>query len=347
MLTYYLQRRRWLWLLGGLAGVALVFVVTSAQGAVDMPPRAILGMLAHRFLGSRVAVTWPPGWETVLFEIRLPRVTLAALTGLVLAVAGGTYQGLLRNPLADPYLIGIAAGAGLGATLAIVIMPGGGARQAGAVPLFAFLGALLTTGVIYSLARVGKTTPMSMLILAGVAGGMFLTSIMSFLMYTGGQRLRQVLSYLLGSFAVAGWRQVVGIAPYALIGVLTMFIFARSLNVLQLDEEQAGLLGLDVERVKLVLIAAASLATASAVSVSGLVGFVGLIVPHAVRLVWGADHRFLLPMSGLVGAAFLMIADTLARTLFAPEEIPVGVITALCGAPFFLYLLRQKKQAAF
>jgi iron complex transport system permease protein len=331
MFTYYAQRRRWLWLLGGLAVVGVIVVASAARGTVDIPPSAILGLIARRIQGGGGASSWPASWETILFTIRLPRVLLAGMTGLVLGVAGATYQGLLRNPLADPYLIGVAAGAGLGATIAIVIIPGS-ARDSGVVALFAFVGATGSTALIYNLARVGRTTPMSLLILAGVAVGAFLSSIMSFLMFTGGQQLRQVLSYLLGSFALAGWRQVTGILPYTLLGLLGMLLFARSLNVLQLDEEQAAMLGLDVERVKLILIAAASLATAAAVAVSGLVGFVGLIVPHAVRLVWGPDHRF---------------ADSLARTLFAPEEIPVGVITALCGAPFFLYLLHQKKVSVF
>lgn len=346
MFIYYLQRRRWLWLLCGLAVVGVIAVISSARGPVDIPPSAIVGIIVHRLRSAGGTTVWPASWETIFFTIRLPRVLLAGMTGLVLGVAGATYQGLLRNPLADPYLIGVAAGAGLGATIAILIIPGF-ARNSGTVALFAFLGALGSTALIYNLARVGRTTPMSLLILAGVAVGAFLSSIMSFLMFTGGQQLRQVLSYLLGSFALAGWPQVTGTLPYALLGLLGMLIFARSLNVLQLDEEQAALLGLDVERVKLILIAAASLATASAVAVSGLVGFVGLIVPHAVRLVWGPDHRFLLPMSGMVGAGFLIVADSLARTLFAPEEIPVGVITALCGAPFFLYLLHQKKVSTF
>lgn len=347
MLTYYLQQGRWLRLALALLGVLALGLLAAARGAVDVPAGAILGMLGHRLAGDSVTVTWPASWETVFFAIRLPRLVMAAVTGMVLGVSGASYQGLLRNPLADPYLIGVSSGAGLGATVAIVLLPDSYRQSGGTVALFAFAGGLLTTALIYNLARVGRTTPMSLLILAGVAVGAFLSAIMSFLMYSGGNRMRLVLAYLLGSFAQASWPQVLGILPYALLGVGAMIIFARPLNVLQLDEEQAELLGLNVERVKLVLIAAASLATAAAVSVSGLVGFVGLIVPHAVRLLWGPDHRFLLPMAGLMGAGFLIICDTLARTLFTPEEIPVGVITALFGAPFFLYLLRKRKHAAF
>jgi iron complex transport system permease protein len=200
--------------------------------------------------------------------------------------------------------------------------------------------------LIYTLARAGSRTTPTTLILAGVALGAFLSAITWFLTFSGNSTsyTHQVIAWMMGSFALASWQDVAGMLPYLGIGWLVLFLNARVLNVLQLGDTQAQQLGVPVERVTMILIAAASLITAAAVATSGIIGFVGLIVPHAVRLIWGPDHRFLLPMSALVGATFLIIADTFARTLLAPTELPVGIITSFCGAPFFLYLLRQKKE---
>ncbi|HAZ31341.1 MAG TPA: iron ABC transporter, partial [Dehalococcoidia bacterium] len=211
----------------------------------------------------------------------------------------------------------------------------------------AFLGGLMAVGAVYSVARVGKTLPVTTLILAGVALGAFLASITSYLMIVSGDRLHGIISWLMGRFSLGNWEQVWIVAPGVIIGMAVIWLHARPLNVMQLDEEQAQQLGINVERVKLILLVAATLITAAAVSFVGTIGFVGIIVPHAVRLIWGPDHRFLLPLATLAGAGFLILADTVARTVLAPTEIPVGVITAFVGAPFFLYLLRQKKMAIF
>lgn len=329
-----------------LLGVALF---SSIHGAVAIPTITTLQILVRKMLPEMglVEPSWPRSYEAVILQIRLPRIVLAGLVGASLAVAGATYQGLFRNPLADPYLIGVAAGAGLGATIAIILPLSPIFYSYGIVQVLAFLGAVLTVFLVYLLSRVGRTTPVTTLLLAGVALGAFASAITSFLMYLHGDKLLTIYSWLLGGFSMGNWQQVLTTVPYALVSLGVIQLYARPLNVMQLGEEEAGQLGIDVERVKLVLVSAATLATAAAVSVSGLIGFVGLIVPHTVRLLWGPDYRFLVPMTILLGAAFTILADTLARTLLAPIEIPVGVISAFCGAPFFLYLLRQRKRAIF
>ncbi len=346
---YSRWRSRWLALLLGGLGLILTTGLATTWGSLAIPPTTILQMALSKLPGLSLKADWPPTWETVLFQIRLPRVILAGLVGAALAPAGAVYQGLFRNPLADPYLIGVSSGAGLGATLAIFLSVRFSWIGLNAVSIFAFGGALGATAVIYSLARVGGKTPITTLLLAGVAVGAFLSSITTYLMFKGQDAFHtvHVLSWLMGSFSLSNWQQVRLLLPYLLLGLAIIYVNARPLNVLQLDEEQAQQLGLNVEFTKLILVAAASLITAAAVSVSGIIGFVGLIVPHIVRLVWGPDHRFLLPMATIVGGIFMILADSLARTLLSPSELPVGVITALCGAPFFLYLLRQKKKAVF
>jgi len=276
-----------------------------------------------------------------------PDASMAGLVGAALATAGATYQGLFRNPLADPYLIGVAAGAGLGATLVIVSSLDYVFGGVSLVPLAAFGGGLTAVGLAYSLARVGRTVPTVTLILAGVAISSIATSATAFLMINNSQRVHATLTWLLGGFNLSEWGKLWWLLPYVLPAAAIILLYGRILNVLQLDEEQAQQLGVNVERVKLLLLGAASLAAAAAVSVSGVIGFVGLIVPHAVRLLWGPDYRQLLPMSMILGGAFLILADLLARTVNSPSEIPVGIITAFCGAPFFLYLLRLRQRAVF
>lgn len=323
-------------------GIVLTGAIAATFGSVAIPLEVLARIVLAKMPGTSLAVTWSPSWETILFDIRLPRILLAALVGGALATSGATYQGLLRNPLADPYLIGISSGAALGATIAIIF----NIDVWGALPLFAFFGAMGATVAIYLIAQTGGRTTPTTLILAGVALGAFLSAITSFLMFRGDSAFQthRVIAWVLGSLALSNWNQVIVLLPNLGIGWLVLYLHARYLNVLQLGETQAQQLGVPVERVTLTLVIATSLVTAAAVAVSGLIGFVGLIVPHVVRLIWGPDHRFLLPMSAMIGAIFLIIADTLARTLLSPTELPVGIITAFCGAPFFLYLLRRKRE---
>ena len=324
---------------------AIVIALSSSIGSTPIPFSSVWGILLDRLPWVSISPAWEPVTETIVADIRLPRVILASLVGAALAVAGATYQGLFRNPLADPYLIGVAQGAALGATIGFLLPWKITGLEI--IPIFAFCGALLAVAIVYSIARVGKTLPITTLILAGVAVGAFLASITLYLMIASGDRLHGIISWLLGRFSLSDWGQITAVAPYIIIGVSFIWLYARPLNIMQLDEEQAQQLGIDVERTKLVLLAAATLITAAAVSFCGIIGFVGIIVPHAIRLLWGPDHRFLLPLSTFAGAILLVLADTAARTILAPTEIPVGVITAFLGAPFFLYLLRQKKRAIF
>lgn len=341
----------------GLTGLlVMVIVLATTLGSVRIPFVTTLQVLLSRLPFVEIApasIEVPGGLlnlqvlETIVLDIRLPRIVLAGLVGAALAVAGATYQGLFRNPLADPYLLGVASGAGLGATAALLIPFTLPWMAFGAVPLLAFVGAAGAVAVVYLLARVGKTLPATTLILAGVALAAFLSSITSYLMIISGKELVGIVFWLLGGLHLARWAEVWVVLPCVLAGSAVIWLHARPLNVMQLDEEQAQQLGINVERVKLTLLVAATAITSAAICFTGPIGFVGIIVPHAVRLIWGPDHRFLLPLSTLVGAIFLIVADTLARTMIPPTGIPVGIITAFCGAPFFLYLLRRRKGLAF
>ncbi|MDP3063596.1 MAG: iron ABC transporter permease [Chloroflexota bacterium] len=327
----------------GLGVVVLLGLLAASVGAVFIPPLTLGKMVLARLPGVDIARTWPETYETILWQLRLPRVVLAGLVGASLATSGATYQGLFRNPLADPYLIGVAAGAGLGAT--IVLSTGVPLYFHGVslLPVAAFVGAFLSVALAYGIARRSGGVPLTTLILAGVAIASLAGAVTSLLMIRSNPDVRPLMSWLLGGFVGAGWRSSLIVLPYMAVGVLTMLAFGRILNVMQLDEDEARHLGVNVERTKLALIVAASLVTAAAVSVSGLIGFVGLIAPHAVRLIWGHDHRFLLPMSFLMGAGFLVLADLAARMALRPIELPVGLVTAFCGAPFFLYLLWRRR----
>ena len=326
----------------------LLIVISVSIGSVEIPVATVYKVLISRLpFITVINPDWTIAFDTIVIDIRLPRVLLAGLTGAALAVAGATYQGLFRNPLADPYLIGVAQGASLGAVIGFLLSTGGVILGGGIIPLLAFTGAVISTAIVYSLARVGKKLPSTTLILAGVALGTLLQSIVSYLIISSGDRIHGILFWLMGSFSMSQWSDVLIVLPYISVGIIVILIYARPLNIMQLDEEQAQQLGINVESVKLILLTAATLITAAAVSFVGIIGFVGIIVPHAVRLIWGADHRFLLPLSVLTGAVFLILADMLARTVLAPTEIPIGVITALCGAPFFLYLLRYKRRMLF
>ncbi len=339
-------------ILGLLALLVLVIAFATSIGSVEVPFTTTFSILISRL--PFIDITPGPvgdirisDIETIVLDIRLPRVILAGVVGAALAVAGATYQGLFRNPLADPYLIGVAQGAALGAVIGFLLPISAIGLGIGIVPLLAFTGALISVAIVYGLARVGKTLPVTTLILAGVALGALLGAIVAYLAITSEQQIHSIMFWLSGSFSLSQWTEVQIALPIVAIGTAVILLFARSLNIMQLDEEQAQQLGINVERLKLILLASATLTTAAAVSFVGIIGFVGIIIPHAVRLIWGPDYRFLLPLSVLVGAIFLIIADIVARTVAAPSEIPIGIITALCGAPFFLYLLRRRTRMLF
>ncbi len=283
--------------------------------------------------------------KNIIWEVRMPRVVLGALVGATLAVSGASYQAVFRNPLADPYLLGAAAGAGLGATVAIVTGSGDGIGTFDVVPLLAFLGALIAVALTYLLGySSGTQRSPAALLLAGVAVASFLTAIQTFIQQQNVDTIRQVYSWILGRLNTASWDEVSLLAPYALVSTLLILMYRRTLDVMRLGDVEASSVGIRPQLVRLVVICAASLGTAAAVAVSGLIAFVGLIVPHTVRLLAGASNRIVLPLSILFGAAFLVLVDLLGRSLASPAEIPLGVITAFCGAPFFVIVLRSNKR---
>ena len=324
---------------------ALLFSV--GVGSVFIPPDILLQVLFGRIIGQPLPPDISPAFSTILFDLRLPRTILMAITGSALAGSGAAYQGLFRNPLADPYLIGVASGAGLGAVIAMGIRWTYSSLGLLAVPLAAFSGALLTVFIVYMLARVGRTVPTTNLILAGVAVSSFATALTSFLMLNSTGELRRAIVWLLGGSTLSGWQPVIAVLPYLAIGLGALLTTGHALNVLQFGDEQAQQLGLPVERTRRLIVLVATLTTAGAVSFSGVIGFAGLVVPHLVRILWGSDYRRLLPLSIIGGASFLLFADILARVVMAPQELPVGVITSLAGAPFFLWVLRRAKQQSF
>ncbi len=310
-------------------------LLSLAVGSVFISPEELWRVIS--------GTTTNETFRTILFDIRLPRTVLIALVGAALAGSGAAYQGLFRNPLADPYLIGVASGAGLGAVLAMSVQWPYTTLGLMAVPLAAFLASLLTVYLVYIFANVGGTVPTTSLILAGVAFSSFATSLTSFLMLKSNSELRRAIGWLLGGVSLAGWDVILALIPYLLIGLTTLILNGYALNLLQFGDDQAHQMGLNVRRAKLIIIVAASLVTAAAVSFAGIIGFVGLIVPHVVRIWWGVDYRRILPLSVIGGAGTLLLADVLARVILAPQELPLGIVTALAGAPFFLWVLRRAK----
>jgi iron complex transport system permease protein len=325
----------------GLVLLAVVALAAVALGSVAVAPGDTLAILAHRLLPFDLARTWSSVDETIIWDLRLPRVLEALIVGLGLAVAGTTFQGLLRNPLADPYVLGTASGAALGAAIAVLIPIRIEILAFGLLQALAFLGALLAVTAVYRLARTAGGSPMTSLLLTGYALGSLLAAALAMAMYLSGAALRQIFAYLLGSFDNASWGELAGAVPIIGIASLLILYRARSLNGLLLGEETAAHLGVDVRRERAILLGLASLITASAVAISGLIGFVGLVVPHVVRMLVGPNARLVLPLSAIGGAILMISADLIARML---GEIPVGVITAVIGAPFFLFVLRRAQR---
>lgn len=324
-----------------LGGVLLgAVVLATAIGSVSLPLGEVVRALASRLAGASVGGST----DTIIWQIRVPRVLTAVVVGGALSTAGAVFQGLLRNPMADPYIIGTSGGAALGATIALMMPIQVSLFGFTFVSIAAFAGALGAVLLVYNVARVGPRTPVTTLLLTGFALSSVLAAIMSFLMFISNNALRRIILWTMGGLSGTGWLQLAVVIPAILIALGVTYALAHDLNAFLLGDEQAASLGVHVERRKLTLLGLGSWLTAAAVSVSGLVGFVGLVVPHVVRLVLGPDHRLLLPASTLVGGVFLVLADLLARSLMPPAELPVGIITALVGGPFFIYLLRKARR---
>jgi len=335
------------WLLLALVVLAGALVIGVLVGPVPLKLSGVLRELADRLPFVQLSSGLSEQQSAILWQLRMPRVALAGLVGGMLALSGAAYQGVFRNPLADPYLLGVAAGAGLGATIAIAYGPAAADWPVDPLPLAAFAGALLGVSVTYALGRAnlrGRTT--ATLILAGVATASFLTAIQTYVQQREDDTVRQVYAWILGQLTTASWREVVLILPYLIMSSVAILVHRRLLDMLSVGDEEASSLGVNTQRVRLIIVVAASLGTAAAVAVSGLIGFVGVIVPHTVRLLFGSSYRLVVPLSIILGGAFLFLADLVGRTLIAPAEIPIGVITAFLGAPFFLLILRRSGRVA-
>lgn len=331
-------------LAGSVAGLAFLLAAVAAGVLVGPAGLDLLDVLQSLASHAPLAGIESPLDETdstIVYELRLPRVVLGALVGAMLALSGAAYQGVFRNPLADPYLLGIAAGAGLAATIVVAYGPPG-ASSSLLLPVAAFAGAAASVAVTYVLGRAGGRSATS-LILAGVTVAAFLTAIQTFVQQQRVETIQDVYSWLLGRLETAGWRDVLIVLPYVAVSAAVILVHRRLLDVLRVGDDEAAALGIHVERVRLLVIAAATVGTAAAVAVSGLIGFVGIIVPHAIRLTVGASYRVVLPLSIVAGAGFLVFADVLAKTVLSPAELPIGVVTAFFGAPFFAIVLRNAR----
>lgn len=317
-----------------LLSLGIALILSLAIGSVFLSPAQLWAALTGH--GTQTS-------DAILWAIRFPRTALIALTGMALGGSGATYQGLFRNPLADPYLIGVASGAGLGAVLAMSVHWPYTTLGLAVVPAAAFISGLLTVFLVYAFARVGRTVPVTNLILSGVAVSSFATSLTSYLMLRSTGELRRAIGWLLGGVSLSSWNVILALVPYLAVGLTVLTLSGSALNLLQFGDDQAAQMGLDVKRAKVIIITAASFVTAAAVSFAGIIGFVGLIIPHIVRIWWGADYRRIIPLSILGGASVLLFADILARIVIAPQELPLGIITALAGAPFFLWVLQRAK----
>jgi iron complex transport system permease protein len=333
-----LRQRPVLLAIGGLVVLAAAIVAGIGLGTVWIAPADSIAILARHLLAWPVAQGWPDSAETIVLELRLPRVLTALIVGSGLAVAGVTFQGLLRNPLADPYVLGTASGAALGAAIGVLLPIQAAVLGLGLVNILAFVGALLAVLVVQRIAGAGGRSTLTTLLLTGYAVGSLLAAGLAMAMYVSGSQLRQILFYLLGSLAGSDWQSLAVGLPIIVVGSLLILVRSRSLNGLLLGDDTALHLGVDVRRERAILLGLASLVTAAAVALAGLIGFVGLVVPHVVRLLVGPNARLVLPLSALFGASFLILADLIARI---PGELPVGIVTAVIGAPVFILLLRR------
>jgi cobalamin transport system permease protein len=334
------------WICSAVAFLVFSLVVGVLVGPVHLGIGAVLESTAAKLHVPGFTSPLSPTEEAILWQIRVPRVILAALVGSMLALAGATYQGVFRNPLADPYLLGVAAGAGLGATIAIAYLPDG-LRGQRMLPVAAFVGGSLAVLLTYAVGRSARRErDAATLVLAGVTVTAFFTAWQTFVQQQNAETLQEVYSWILGNIPSTGWSDVLLVLPYVAVAGVVVLALRRVVDVLNLGDDEAASLGVDVRRIRLALVVAATLGTAAVVAVTGLIGFVGIIVPHTIRMLTGVGYRALLPLSVVVGAGFLVLADVVARTALSPAELPLGVVTAFFGAPFFALVLRTTRGGA-
>ncbi|MGD6934160.1 MAG: FecCD family ABC transporter permease [Candidatus Bathyarchaeia archaeon] len=340
------RARRWqVWLFLLVLFLIIVILVSLNIGSSFISFENIFKIFFNKLTFSNPSYFQVSDVETSLvLDVRLPRILCACLVGAALSIAGAVYQGLFRNPLADPYTIGASAGAALGATASIVLGISFTVLGISTLPIFAFIGCISAVLLVYVISKVGTKVPVQTLLLSGIAVSIFLSAVVSYLQYISPDKLHQSQFWLLGSFSYTEWNDIWSVLLFIGGGAVAVYLYSRDLNLLALGEDEARHLGVDLERVKKILLVSSAFITAAAVSISGLIAFIGLIIPHLTRLMVGPDHRVLIPASMLMGSAFLILCDSAARVLVAPAELPVGIITALCGGPFFLYLMRRKKK---
>ncbi len=334
----------------------ILFLVSIASMNIGFKPISLPNIFASLAKQIPLVGAWAASFpvpevdQVIVTEVRLPRILLGILVGSSLSASGAVLQGIFRNPLAEPYVTGISAGAAFGASLTIVAGLGVGIIGASSTMILAFLGSLLAAFATYSLAKVGARIPVTTLLLSGIAVSVLLSALVTIMIVLSGEQLGALIFWLIGSLSTANWAKITAISPIILLGLIAAYIYSRDLNLLQLGEETAQSLGVETEKVKKILLAVAALIASTSVSVAGIIGFVGLIVPHITRMMLGPDHRLLIPAAAINGAIFLVICDAFARSSYLPlhiggiiVELPVGVVTALAGAPFFLYVLRKQK----
>ncbi|MBN2982555.1 MULTISPECIES: FecCD family ABC transporter permease [Cohnella] len=335
---------------GGAALALLLFTVvfSLSMGSARLPLADVWGILLHSLPGgdSLVAPHWESSTEQIVLKIRLPRIALAILIGAMLSVAGAGFQGVLRNPLADPYTLGVASGSAVGAAFLILMGYSYSLFAQWTIPVVAFATGLISLALVLRLARDQGKIRMETLLLSGVVLQAFFGSLVSFMVSRSDKVINEIVFWMLGSLSLRGWSYSAVLLPYLAAGLVIMIGYSRTMNLFALGERQAAHLGVNVERTKVTILVVCTLMTAAAVSVAGVIGFVGMVVPHLIRLLTGPDYRLLVPLSAVGGAIYMLLADTAARTLLSPTEIPIGVVTAFIGAPFFAYLLRRNRSRA-
>lgn len=336
-------RKKWILVLS-MTGCILLIYLCTVMGAAAVSIEEVNRILVHEILRIPVDMEGiSEGSIAIIRDVRLPRVLLGFLTGASLAVCGACYQGIFKNPMADPYILGISSGAALGAAVGIVLHFSGSFTGLSGSTLLAFAGALLTVLLVYTISRVGKKVPVAGLLLSGIAVNQSLSAFQSLLMLFHQQSMDQIMFWTMGSLNGKGWNQVLVVFPYVAVGCFLLLTCARELDIMLMGEETAVQLGVNVEILKKKVLVISSIVTAAVVSATGIIGFVGLLVPHVVRLFTGPKHKVLMPVSLLFGGTFLILCDTFARSVLT-QEIPVGIITAACGGPFFLYLLWKSRR---
>ncbi len=338
------KKRIWFVILLGV--YATLAVVATAMGAADITPSDVLVGIAKSipFIGKYMDINIPDTHFLIIFMVRMPRIIMASLVGMGLAVVGATFQSLFKNPMADPHILGISSGAALGAALAIVIKLPSIAASLSAVTIFAFIGAISTTILVYYIAQVRGRLTTTNLLLAGSAVSFFMSAMISIIMVFNQEDINKIVFWMMGSFNASSWKNILIVAPITIIGTVAIYFFHRDLNLMLIGDDNAKSLGVETEKLKQLIVIISSMIIAVSVAFSGIIGFVGFLVPHMVRIIFGPSNRTLIPFSALGGAIFLLLADTTARTIISPAELPVGAVTALIGSPYFIYLLIKMKE---